>query len=250
MTVLFATAGQISVSTVASGATGQSTTSTTATSTPTTTTIPRCSATPVTLLRTLPPTTTQLVLVTAVRSSATVGVLTTYSKVGSCWQRHAVGVSAELGYFGLALHKHEGDGKTPEGMFTFGPTMYGTQGRVNSRFVYHHLVCGDWWDEQSGTAQYNQFVHVACGTQPPFGGGSEPLWAIQPQYTHFAVIDYNTGPILPGRGSAIFLHVSVGAPTAGCVAIAAQSLVTLLAWLNPADHPRIVISTTTRLSQW
>jgi len=182
--------------------------------------------------------------------SVTHGVLTPYALVGGCWTRLFRGVSAELGYSGLALHKHEGDGKTPEGIFSLGSTIYGAGPRVSALYHYHHLVCGDWWDEQSSTPQYNQFVHVGCGVQLPFGGGSEPLWAIQPEYSHFFVINYNTSPIRKGLGSAIFLHVSAGAFTAGCVAVSASVLNQLMTWLNPADHPRIVISTTNGLSQW
>jgi len=159
-------------------------------------------------------------------------------------------VRADLGIAGLALHKHESDGKTPEGIFSLGSTVYGVRSRISSMLGYHHVVCGDWWDEQTGTAQYNQFVHVACGSQPPFGGSSEPLWAITPQYHYFLVIKYNASPIRQGLGSAIFLHVSVGAPTAGCVAISESSLTQIITWLNPKAHPVIVIATTSELPQW
>ncbi len=231
-----------------SGTSGNSS-STTSTSSSTTTTSP-CPQTPVATLRSLPQTTRQVILVTAASLSVNHGVLTPYARVGSCWIRLFRGVPAELGYSGMSLHKHEADGKTPEGIFALGTTIYGTGARVSAVFRYHHLVCGDWWDEQSSTPQYNEFVHVGCGIEPPFGGDSEPLWAIQPEYSHFFVIDYNTSPIRKGLGSAIFLHVSVGAPTAGCVAVSASALTQLMTWLNPTDHPRIVMSTTGSLSQW
>ena len=76
---------------------------------------------------------------------------------------------------------------------------------------FHRLVCGDWWDEDPESPTYNTFRHVACGARPAFGGGSEALWTISPQYRYFAVIEYNASPVTPGRGSAIFLHVAVGA---------------------------------------
>ena len=40
-------------------------------------------------------------------------------------------------------------------------------------------------------------------------------------YRHFAFIRFNTDPVVPGRGSGIFLHASTGRPTLGCVALAA-----------------------------
>ena len=76
-------------------------------------------------------------------------------------------------------------------------------------FRYHRLTCGDWWDEDPGSPTYNEFRHVACGTRPAFGGGSEALWRATVAYRLFAVLEYNTARI-PGRGSAMFLHVDNG----------------------------------------
>jgi L,D-peptidoglycan transpeptidase YkuD (ErfK/YbiS/YcfS/YnhG family) len=121
--------------------------------------------------------------------------------------------------------------------------MYGVDTNPGVAYRYHHLVCGDWWDEQSSTALYNHFVHVRCGTSPPFGGDSEPLWEATPQYDYFAVIDFNRSPVVPGRGSAIFLHVSIGAPTTGCVALPRDDLLRVLRFLRPALHPMISITT-------
>src|SRR5262249_1635032 len=47
----------------------------------------------------------------------------------------------------------------------------------------------------------------------------------------------------PGLGSAIFLHVSTGGSTAGCVSLPSTDLVALLRWLDPAQQPRIVMGT-------
>jgi L,D-peptidoglycan transpeptidase YkuD (ErfK/YbiS/YcfS/YnhG family) len=104
-------------------------------------------------------------------------------------------------------------------------------------------VCGDWWDEDSRSALYNHFVHVQCGTTPHFGGDSEALWETVPQYEYFAVISYNHSPVVRGRGSAIFLHVSKGIPTTGCVSLPVTDLLHVLRALLPSEHPLIDIST-------
>ena len=57
------------------------------------------------------------------------------------------------------------------------------------------------------------------------------------------MIAYNTGPVVPGRGSAIFLHVSTGRPTLGCVSLPLPQLVTTLRWLRPSPRPLIAIGT-------
>jgi hypothetical protein len=43
----------------------------------------------------------------------------------------------------------------------------------------------------------------------------------------------------PGLGSAIFLHIKIGTPTAGCVTLPVGELLEVLRWLNPAASPRI-----------
>jgi L,D-peptidoglycan transpeptidase YkuD (ErfK/YbiS/YcfS/YnhG family) len=98
-------------------------------------------------------------------------------------------------------------------------------------FRYHRLTCGDWWDEDSRSPTYNEFQHVACGTQPAFGAGSEALWRATVAYRLFAVLEYNTARI-PGRGSAMFLHVDTGHATNGCVSLPRAELVRLLRWLR------------------
>jgi L,D-peptidoglycan transpeptidase YkuD (ErfK/YbiS/YcfS/YnhG family) len=182
----------------------------------------------------------QLVTVQA-PSHATRATLALWERNGSCWRRVAGPWIARLGRSGLSVHKHEGDGATPTGMYRIGATVYGIEPNPGVHVAYHRLTCGDWWDEDPGSPAYNRFRHVACGARPAFGGGSEALWRITPQYRYFATIDYNTHPIVPGRGSAIFVHVAVGA-TAGCVSLPEPQLLRLLRWLRPAARPAIRLS--------
>lgn len=183
--------------------------------------------------------TQQLVTVQA-PAHATIGSLTLWQQSGgTCFRRVAGPWRANLGRAGLSTHKREGDGATPTGTFRFGGTMYGIEANPGVAFRYHRLTCGDWWDEDSRSTAYNSFVHVACGTEPAFRGGSEALWRILPQYRYFAVIDYNARPVVRGRGSAIFLHVSAGGPTAGCVSLPEPELLHVLRWLRPGAIIRL-----------
>jgi len=183
----------------------------------------------------------QFVTVVAVRGS-TVASVALWSKSKACMRRVAGPWPAEIGRSGLFQHKVEGDGSTPVGTYAIGSVMYGVAANPGVSYRYHRLTCGDWWDEAPSSPMYNRFVHVACGTAPPFGGDSEALWEVVPQYDYFAVIDYNVSPIVPGRGSAIFLHISTGVPTAGCIALAPRDLLETLRWLRSIDHPLIAIA--------
>jgi L,D-peptidoglycan transpeptidase YkuD (ErfK/YbiS/YcfS/YnhG family) len=190
-----------------------------------------------------PATTKQLITVLAPSTGSTVASLEVFRRVGACFHLVDGPYAANVGSRGLSTHHHEGDDTTPIGLFTFQSTMYGNDANPGVAYLYHQLACGDWWDEQSSSALYNHFVHVGCGTTPSFGGDSEPLWEVRPQYDYFAVIEYNHSPVVPGRGSAIFLHVSIGAPTTGCVAIPRVDLLRVLRSLRPSLHPMIDIST-------
>ena len=158
--------------------------------------------------------------------------------VSECGRRVLGPWRARVGRNGLSSHHREGDGTTPIGTFGVGPVVYGIDADPGVHLRYHRLVCGDWWDEDPESATYNTFQHVRCGVEPRFRGNSEALWRISPQYRYFAVIEYNTSPVIPGRGSAIFLHVAVGA-TAGCVSLPQRRLLRLLRSLRPADRPLI-----------
>ncbi len=185
--------------------------------------------------------TTQLVVVRAPAARSTTGTLQLWAKTGGCWRAASPVWSARLGRNGVSAHHREGDGTTPLGTFAFGRTVYGIDANPGVRYAYHRLVCGDWWDEDPTTAAYNRFAHVPCGTTPPFGGGSEALWTEAPAYTHFAVVRYNDAPVVPGRGSAIFLHADTGGPTNGCISLPLGQLDAVLRWLRPADRPQIRI---------
>jgi L,D-peptidoglycan transpeptidase YkuD (ErfK/YbiS/YcfS/YnhG family) len=189
----------------------------------------------------------QLVVVEARTHSSTTATVTLWHRANGCFAQVGGPWPARLGWHGLSSHHVEGDGTTPIGAFGIGPEMYGVAPDPGLGYRYHQLVCGDWWDEDPTTPNYNLFVHVPCGTRPPFGGGSEALWTETTAYRYFAVIEYNTTPIVPGKGSAIFLHVSTGGTTNGCVSLDEPELVHTLRWLRPAERPLIVIGTNTTL---
>jgi len=189
----------------------------------------------------------QLVIVVAQSASSTTATATLWQRTNRCFFHSGGPWPARLGRNGLSSHHLEGDGTTPIGAFGIGPVMYGVAPDPGVAYRYHQLTCGDWWDEDPTTPSYNRFVHVPCGTRPPFSGGSEALWTEVTAYRYFAVIEYNTSPIVSGRGSAIFLHASTGGTTNGCVSLSEPELVQTLRWLLPARHPLVVIDTTAAL---
>jgi L,D-peptidoglycan transpeptidase YkuD (ErfK/YbiS/YcfS/YnhG family) len=184
----------------------------------------------------------QVLIVDAPSATSTTATLTAYENDGAGWYQVFGAMPAVDGANGWlpGQSRVEGDNTTPEGMYSIGSTMYGTSANPGTKSLYHQLVCGDWWDEDSASPTYNTFQHVACGTTPPYAGESEALWTEGNAYPSMAVINYNTPPTGP-LGSGIFLHANIGSPTAGCVSLPLGDLDAVLDWLNPGLHPVIVM---------
>ncbi|HEX4520454.1 MAG TPA: L,D-transpeptidase family protein [Gaiellaceae bacterium] len=170
-----------------------------------------------------------------------------WRRAGACWHEAAGPWSAYLGFAGVSEHHREGDGTTPAGAYAIGPVMYGVSPDPGVHYAYRRLVCGDWWDEDPTSPGYNTFQHVACGATPRFHGSSEALWESAGAYAHFAFVEYNSNPAVPGAGSAIFIHADLGHPTTGCISLPPAELVRLLDWLRPGSHPLVVTGTAAEL---
>ncbi len=175
----------------------------------------------------------QAVIVTADGYRATTATLTTWRRAaGQAWQPVHGPWPARVGYAGLAPpgEKREGDGRTPAGTFGF-DFLFGIEPDPGVAFPYRRVTGPSIvWDDVPSSPSYNQWVD---------GGVGESMHA-SPVYDYGAVIAYNTERT-PGLGSAIFLHVSTGRPTGGCVSLPVDRLLDVLRWLDPARAPVIVI---------
>jgi L,D-peptidoglycan transpeptidase YkuD (ErfK/YbiS/YcfS/YnhG family) len=185
---------------------------------------------------------TQLIIVDASTYATTSATLSVWQREGSCWVAVFGPWTAHIGANGFSDHHVEGDDTTPTGAYGIGAVMYGNAPNPGVQYSYQQLVCGDWWDEDSNSPEYNTFQYVPCGEIPSFGGDSEALWEETNVYPSFAVIDYNASPVVPGAGSAIFIAANLGSPTEGCVGLPVDELDQLLRWLNPAALPLVVLS--------
>ena len=183
----------------------------------------------------------QLVTVHGATARTTSATLRTWRRVGGCWRPVAGPYVARVGYNGLSGNRQEGDGTTPTGTFRIGGTMYGNAPNPGVRFRYRRVVCGDWWDEDPASPSYNTFQHVRCGQRPPFRVKSPGMWQQPRAYPYLAVVEFNMRPVVPGRGSGIFLHAQTGGPTQGCISLPRPDLLRVLRWLRPEMSPRIAI---------
>jgi L,D-peptidoglycan transpeptidase YkuD (ErfK/YbiS/YcfS/YnhG family) len=178
----------------------------------------------------------RVITVSAPSATSTTATLDlwTASSLGGYW--HAAGpVRAWVGELGVGQAR-EGIARTPAGVFTL-TQAFGNQPDNGSALPYFQATRADWWDGESGTPQYNTHLHQVASPGP----NSENLYDAGFVYSHAVVIDYNRFPVRAGAGSAFFLHVTNGEPTAGCVAVDAHSLDVIMRWLLPSAHPVISI---------
>jgi L,D-peptidoglycan transpeptidase YkuD (ErfK/YbiS/YcfS/YnhG family) len=140
---------------------------------------------------------------------------------------------AAVGRSGVKIDKREGDGATPAGNFPLVAIYYRPDRVVLpvSRLPVKALAPNDGWVDEPGDPNYNQPVTL------PYPASAEQMWREDHLYDALVVIGYNTAPVVPGAGSAIFLHIAAPdfAPTAGCVAVEKKVLLELLPLLGPGS---------------
>jgi L,D-peptidoglycan transpeptidase YkuD (ErfK/YbiS/YcfS/YnhG family) len=140
---------------------------------------------------------------------------------------------AAVGRNGVKADKHEGDGATPAGTYPLVSIMYRPDkvAPPRSMLPVRALAPNDGWVDDPADANYNRPVPL------PYPASAEQMWRDDDLYDALVVIGYNMDPVVPGAGSAIFLHVATAdfAPTAGCIAVQKQVLLELLPLLGPGS---------------
>jgi L,D-peptidoglycan transpeptidase YkuD (ErfK/YbiS/YcfS/YnhG family) len=181
---------------------------------------------------------TQVITVVAPSSGSTTARVTAWQRGASGWTAVVGPVPAMVGRDGVG-RASERTSTTPAGTFSL-TEAFGRQADPGTGLPYRTINASDYWVSDVNSTRYNQFVE--CPSSCPFDtSAGEHLWDAGGSYNYAVVIDYNRWPATPGAGSAFFLHVTNGAPTAGCVAIDQGSLLRIMRWLDPAARPLIAI---------
>ncbi|WP_424932234.1 L,D-transpeptidase family protein [Amaricoccus macauensis] len=141
-----------------------------------------------------------------------------------------------VGRGGIGDKRGEGDGITPVGIHRI-EEIWVRSDRLSYRFPLPTRPIGirHGWSDDPADPAYNRLV------LRPHAHSHEAMRRADPMYDLVAVLDWNRAPVVPGRGSAIFLHVWRGPrrPTAGCVAFRRADLAWILA--NWQAQSRVVI---------
>jgi L,D-peptidoglycan transpeptidase YkuD (ErfK/YbiS/YcfS/YnhG family) len=176
------------------------------------------------LLARIPDNSRQVVAVYGDGRNSADSTLVVYRKNGGTWERTRAW-AAHNGKKGWTTDHHEGDDRSPVGVFTLSDAG-GVFPNPGAKLPY--------------TASPATF-------QPPRAWGRS-YWH---DFDYVIAIDYNrvrgtppTNPIRPegeAKGGSIWLHVDNGSGTAACVTVSRPDMRYLLRTLDPRQHPVVVM---------
>jgi D-alanyl-D-alanine dipeptidase len=200
----------------------------------------------------------QLVVVTTAGWDSITGELRRYVREGGEWRREGGVVPIVVGRTGLAWgvgldalaaapgtagpRKHEGDGRSPAGVFAI-PAAFGFTPRDSMsaiRLPYVPLTPATECVDDTASSHYNAVLERTDVSEVDWRS-SEVMRKVS-QYRLGMLVDYNAAPAVKGRGSCIFFHIWAGPrqPTVGCTALEERELAALVAWLDPDHRPAFV----------
>ena len=144
---------------------------------------------------------------------------------------------AAIGPGGIAIKGGEGDGITPRGSFPVREIFYRADriSKPATALPLRTLEKDDGWCDAPGDPNYNRLVKL------PYPASAEQMWRADHLYDLVAVLGYNDDPVVPGKGSAIFLHLARPdfSATHGCVALTRDDWLAAIAQLKPGDQVMI-----------
>ena len=125
-----------------------------------------------------------------------------------------------------AADKVEGDGKTPLGTYPLRRVLYRADKttRPVTQLPVEVLTPETGWCEDPTHADYNKQVTL------PHASVVDKMTREDDLYDYVVIIGHNDAPVVPGAGSAIFMHLARPdfTPTAGCVGLRRDDLLRVL----------------------
>jgi L,D-peptidoglycan transpeptidase YkuD (ErfK/YbiS/YcfS/YnhG family) len=141
-----------------------------------------------------------------------------------------------LGKLGIKKNKKEGDKTTPRGIFSLG-SLYYRSDRIKK--VETHIKCKVIkkymsWCNDPNDSKYNKELNLKSKRK------GEKLFRKDHKYDALIPINYNVNPVIPHKGSVIFLHLTQNyKPTTGCIAISYKDFLTLAKCVKSSDKIKI-----------
>ena len=131
-----------------------------------------------------------------------------------------------VGKSGITNNKKEGDLSTPKGIYKISTLYYRKDKikkfkcKINKKIIKKNMG----WCNDVRSKKYNQEITF------PYNYSAEKLYRKDRKYDLLFDIGYNAQPIIKGKGSAIFLHLTNKKykSTKGCIAILKKDFLKIL----------------------
>ena len=143
-----------------------------------------------------------------------------------------------IGKNGFTKNKSEGDKKTPSGTYNIGNLYYR---RFLGSKIYTELksipIKKDmgWCNDPRYKNKYNKLIKINKKIK------YEKLYRNDGKYDLLIPILYNTKKVIPGKGSAIFIHLTKNyGSTLGCIALKKNDFLVLLRLINKNTKIKIL----------
>lgn len=183
------------------------------------------------------------------------GILNYYEKKKDKLLKMSDDIHVNLGHSGLGWGnglvdfdkslgpvKHEGDGKSPAGVFklsySFGYLPIDSLSWLNYPYkqVTSKIECVD----DTTSEYYNTLVNV--DETDKTWNSSEVMKSAGIHYKFGIFVDHNSNPPVPGCGSCIFIHIwdGLGKSTVGCTTLSEEQIIKLMSWLNAKKKPLLI----------
>jgi len=142
-----------------------------------------------------------------------------------------------IGKNGLTKNKIEGDKKTPKGIFNIGNLYFrkdrNQQPQTKIKCIPIRKNMG-WCDDVKDKKNYNKLINFKKKIK------HEKLYRKDHKYDFLIPISYNTKKIIPGKGSAIFIHLSKKyESTLGCIGLKQNDFLVLIKLLKKNNKIKI-----------
>ena len=142
-----------------------------------------------------------------------------------------------IGKNGLSSKKKEGDKKTPKGIYKLGHLYYRKdrvkkpKTSISCKVIKSNM---GWCDDKNDKKNYNKLIVIKKNIK------YEKLYRKDNKYDFLIPISYNTKKIIPGKGSAIFIHLTNNfRRTLGCIALKKNDFMILLKIINKKTKLKI-----------
>lgn len=151
----------------------------------------------------------------------------------------AKAADAKISFNNSIPTKHEGDGKSPSGIFPLG-SVFSYHKIENLKMPFVQVDTNFYCVDDTASSYYNTLI--VADTAKHIFNSFEYMKRNDDFYEYGVWVLYNSNPAAAGNGSCIFLHSwrNENSGTTGCTAMSKEHILELIHWLDKKKNPVLV----------